>query len=205
MLGRVAVAADRALVVAATVHGKRGAGPERRRLLLGRLLLDLGREVFDEVLRLADAGEEEAENALLGLNQAAVRAEWHELVRRADAPAAGEAAPHVEDGALLLVRFYEEGVETLRTPGAAAAEVSAELDAMAARLWRSRLALGAAFATTFGRRALGLAAAAAVLGRAAGCTSLAAAGVCISRSTRCRVCSYCASLPFRSAAAGASL
>ena len=98
------------------------------------LLLDLGMEVFDEVLRLADAGEEEAENALLGLNQAAVRAEWHELVRRADAPAAGEAAPHVEDGALLLVRFYEEGVETLRTPGAAAAEVSAELDAMAARL-----------------------------------------------------------------------
>ena len=32
------------------------------------LLLDLGMEVFDEVLRLADAGEEEAENALLGLN-----------------------------------------------------------------------------------------------------------------------------------------
>ena len=56
------------------------------------LLLDLGMEVFDEVLRLADAGEEEAENALLGLNQAAVRAEWHELVRRADAPAAGERA-----------------------------------------------------------------------------------------------------------------
>ena len=60
------------------------------------LLLDLGMEVFDEVLRLADAGEEEAENALLGLNQAAVCAEWHELVRRAAAPAAGEAAPPVE-------------------------------------------------------------------------------------------------------------
>ena len=73
------------------------------------LLLDLGMEVFDEVLRLADVGEEEAENALLGLNQAAVRAEPTKGDRRilSERPQRDSTPPH-----LITLLLTDVGVMT---------------------------------------------------------------------------------------------
>eukprot|EP00966_Prymnesium_polylepis_P073834 1713642-Prymnesium_polylepis.1 len=86
----------------------------------------------------------EAWKTLRALNQTTVRREWELLKQAAASPASapsrasggvacGTRPPLVEDGALLLVRFYLSG-EGLRAPLQSAADVEAELSAMGERL-----------------------------------------------------------------------
>lgn len=118
-----------------------------------RRLLDLGEEIYERVLEVADTEpmdlraadlpvqqfastpvsstsslSSEAWKTLRAINQTLVRKEWESLQR---GPAG--CTPFVEDGALLLVRFYTCG-QDLRTPYEKADHVKAEIAAMAARL-----------------------------------------------------------------------
>jgi len=121
-------------------------------------LLRLGEEVYDCVLKVADlepmdavaAGlgssqgtavtggvSSEAWKVLRAINQMTVRREWEELnaeVERHERGLQSNASmPLVEDGALLLVRFYVSG-DGLRAPSQRARDVLGELAAMSARL-----------------------------------------------------------------------
>lgn len=129
-------------------------------------LLDLGEEVYDRVLEIADesmdstitansgqtnASKEgvtaEAWKTLRALNQSIVRREWEDL--RAQATISDQlahqteqlgSAPSVEDGALLLVRFYLSG-EDLRSPHDKIRQLSDEITQISSRL-ASRLEPG---------------------------------------------------------------
>eukprot|EP00966_Prymnesium_polylepis_P055361 1280377-Prymnesium_polylepis.1 len=106
-------------------------------------LLRMGEEVYERVIEVIDSTQAskvngQAWSALRALNQAAVRREW---TRLREIATAGSGDVAVEEGALLLVRFYLDG-DDLRTPYAKPREVAATLDSLSTRL-SARLEEGA--------------------------------------------------------------
>ena len=108
-----------------------------------RQLMALGEQIADRVQALLRQTEvegptprERAElvKVLRGLRQTEVRRSWEALYSRAEAAArSGETPPGVEEGALLLVAWNATEDELCR-PGELELSVTAELDALAARL-----------------------------------------------------------------------
>ena len=102
-------------------------------------LIALGEGVIDRVAELSVASHltpahrVEAKKALRGIREASVQRAWYALMRRAES--AAEPPPGVEEGALMLVRLYED-VERLARRGAPDAETAVleQLDELAARL-----------------------------------------------------------------------
>ena len=122
--------------------------PSTRNAAWRRLLL-MGEEVYERMIEIVDAASTgdrislEAWKALRAINQSAAHRSWVHLkqaaardgARQRQQPSVGQPTegPFVEDGALLLLRFYLSGDE-LRSPDAPGRRVLEELSAISARL-----------------------------------------------------------------------
>lgn len=109
------------------------------RMLAWGGLLRLGCEVWDKLESLAWEGSpaqrSEATKAMVAINRRTTSRMWGEVLRRSRRAPTHE-QPAIEDGALVLVRFYMTAEELLR--GDSVEDVHSSLDSLARRL-RSRL------------------------------------------------------------------